>query len=273
LQMAVCPSLHLFGQRLSPFTYFDAIALSDYHNSLVFRSAVESIRGTFIASSTVGREDLVGEVLNKLEQRNQIAGYEQNKGARRFDFTVAIERNPDYFAALEVKGGEGNSINISDRPLWAREFAVWSHLDGAIVNQPAHGAHAIINRLTNDMVRRDKHVDTLFIKDALCGSPARPCPKYPISRPQHEVAPDVFLFPQRTPSLEDPDPPLHTLQTLKLPNLVLSSFNLSAEEFAQHIWQVRVLLIQLDNGKLVREIQVVHQTEVVDQSRSRPWNP
>jgi hypothetical protein len=25
--MAVRPSLHLFGQRLSPFTYFDAIAL------------------------------------------------------------------------------------------------------------------------------------------------------------------------------------------------------------------------------------------------------
>jgi hypothetical protein len=43
-----------------------AIQPADYKDSLVFRSAVESIRGTFIASSTMGREGLVKDVLENL---------------------------------------------------------------------------------------------------------------------------------------------------------------------------------------------------------------
>ncbi|VVB69079.1 Uncharacterised protein [uncultured archaeon] len=135
---------------------------NDYKNGLVFRSAIESIRGTFIASPTMGREGLIGDVLENMLKKGQIADYEKAGSSRRYDFIIAIQRDPDYIAALEVKGGEGNSVNISERPLWAKEFCVWCHLDGAIVNQPAHGAHSILNRLTNEMVRRHKSVDALF---------------------------------------------------------------------------------------------------------------
>jgi hypothetical protein len=151
---------------------------ADYKDSLVFRSAIESIRGTFIASSTASREGLVSGILDSLLQQHWISDYSQSSNIGRYDFTVAIERDPDYFAAIEVKGGEGNSINISERPLWAREFGIWCHLDGAIVNQPANGSHSIINRVTNELVRRQKLVDVVFFKDILCGTPTRPCPKY-----------------------------------------------------------------------------------------------
>ena len=196
-----------------------AIQPADYKGGLVFRSAVESIRGKFIASSTTGREGLVRDVLENLLQRGRISDYAQNSGRARYDFTVILRREPDYFAGLEVKGGEGNSINISQRPLWAREFGVWCHLDGAIVNAPAHGAHSIINRLTNELVRRHKLVHVLFFKDMLCGTRLRPCPKYPgcEDRIGLEAAPDVFLFPRRVPSLDDPEPPPNTLEDLKLP--------------------------------------------------------
>jgi hypothetical protein len=120
----------------------------DYKSGLVSRSAIESIRGSFIVSSTTGREGLVNDVLENLRQRSRIADYKHNRSSKRFDFEVVVE--PDYFAALEVKGGEGNSINISDRPVWAKEFGIWNHLDGAIVNQPASGAHSINNRLTTN---------------------------------------------------------------------------------------------------------------------------
>lgn len=46
-----------------------AIQPDDYKKGLVFRSAIESIRGVFIASSTVGRESLVNDVLENLRQR------------------------------------------------------------------------------------------------------------------------------------------------------------------------------------------------------------
>jgi len=190
-----------------------SIQPTDYKGGLVFRSAVESIRGQFIASSTSGREGLIGDALEKLKQRSDIRDYERIKSRNRHDFTVMLSRDPDYFAAIEVKGGEGNSVNISERPLWAREFGVWCHLDGAIVNQPAHGAHAIINRLTNEMVVRGKQVDVLFFKDLLCGTSARPCPKYPGSEGSIglRTAPDIFLFPQRIPTLDETTPQMKLL--------------------------------------------------------------
>jgi len=248
---------------------------TDYKGGLVFRSAIESIRGTFIASSTTGREGLVGDVLENLQQRNRIADYARSGSRARHDFTVSIARDPDFFAALEVKGGEGNSINISERPLWAREFGVWSHLDGAIVNQPAHGAHSIINRLTNELVRRRKQVDVLFFKDMLCGTRTRPCPKYPGREDTIglEAAPDVFLFPQRIPSLDDPEPPVHTLDGLRLPRLILELFGVKPTEHGSHVWEVHVKIVERPNGMLRRLVQVWHQGEVVDESVSRSWRP
>jgi hypothetical protein len=248
---------------------------ADYKSGLVFRSAIESIRGTFIASSKPGREGLVKDVLENLLQRNRIDDYEQTGSRRRHDFTIVLKRSPDYFAALEVKGGEGNSINISERPLWAREFGVWCHLDGAIVNQPAHGVHSIINRLTNELVRRHKLVDVLFIKDLLCGTRTRPCPKYPEQKDKIglRAAPDVFLFPQRIPSLDDPEPPVHTLHTLRLPELTLELFGVDATAQDKHIWEVHVKVVDLPDGRLRREVKVWHQRKVVGESRSRPWRP
>lgn len=250
-----------------------SIQPEDYKKGLVFRSAIESIRGAYIASSTTGREGLVKDVLENFLQRGRISGYSQGRSRERYDFTVVLERNPDYFAAIEVKGGEGNSINISERPLWAKEFGVWCHLDGAIVNQPAHGAHSIVNRLTNELVRRHKLVDVLFFKDLLCGTHTRPCPKYP----GHEddiglrTAPDIFLFPQRIPSLDDPEPPIHTLHSLRLPGLILELFDVAPAEQGKHIWEVYVKVIRLPNNDLQRVVQVKYQGEVVDESTSRPW--
>jgi len=247
---------------------------ADYHKGLVFRSAIESIRGTYSASSAAGREGLVGDVLENLRQRNRIVTYQHIKSRRRHDFTVVIERDPDYNVAVEVKGGEGNSINISERPVWAREFGVWCHLDGAIVNQPAHGAHSIINRLTNELVRREKLVDVLFFKDTLCGTRRRPCPKYPGHEDEIglEAAPDVFLFPRRIPSLDEPEPPVHTLDTLKLPKMILNLFDVKANARGQHIWEVHVSVIRLDDGRLRRLVKVLHQGKVVDESKGRPWS-
>ena len=243
----------------------------DYKGGLVFRSAIESIRGSCIASARTGREGMVADVLENLKQRGRIVEYRQEGGRRRYDFGVILQRTPDRFSIIEVKGGEGNSINISERPLWAHEFAVWSHLDGAVVNQPAHGAHAVINRLSNFMVNHGKHVDVLFFKDLLCGTPLRPCPKY--SDKQETIglraAPDVFLFPQRIPTRDDPAPPVHDATTLVLPFLILDLFDVPPEKYADHLWEVHISLIERKAGQWIRETRAVHKDRVVDHSVGR----
>ncbi|MBM3324228.1 MAG: hypothetical protein FJY66_01020 [Calditrichaeota bacterium] len=254
-----------------------SIEPADYKSGLVFRSAVESIRGQFIASSMTGREALVGDILENLKQRDWIKDYERVSSRSRHDFNVELCRNEntEHFAAIEVKGGEGNSINISERPLWAKEFAVWCHLDGAIVNQPAHGAHSIINRIGNELTRRQKLVDVLFFKDLICGTKLRPCPKYPgrEDRIGMRAAPDIFLFPQSIPNLANPSPPVHTLETVRLPRLALDLFAVEQAEWTNHVWEVHVTVIKSREDRLARTIEIVHQGKTIDRSTSRAWRP
>ncbi|HEY9285189.1 MAG TPA: hypothetical protein VIP46_17175 [Pyrinomonadaceae bacterium] len=274
----VRPAIHLLSNldELHPEVLRQhSIEPADYKSGLVFRSAIESIRGTFIASSTAGRQGMVKTVFEGMLERSYIADYEQTSSRYRHDFAVGIERNPDYFAALEVKGGEGNSINISERPVWAREFAVWCHLDGAVVNQPANGVHAIINRINNELLKRRKLVDVLLIKDLLCGTRARPCPKYPGHETETglNTAPDVFLFPQRAPTLDDPEPPVHTLQSLRLPERILRFFGVSEPEQNRHIWEVRMKFVEIRPGHFRSVFEVLHKGAVVDSGASKIWEP
>ena len=252
-----------------------SIQPEDYKAGLVFRSAVESIRGTFIASSKVGRERLVGLVLEGLKQKGNIADYQYSGGSGRHDFTIVLDRDPERYAALEVKGGEGNSINISIRPRWASEFAIWCHLDGAIVNQPSHGAKAIVGRIVGEMVKRQKHVDMLFFKDVLCGTRARPCPKYPGFESQMglQTAPDMFLFPQRIPLLDDPEPPVHNLETLSLPKHLLDLFGIMGEEVDRHVWYVNIGLVRLTDHMVRSETRIIYMgQEITPPMRSKPWS-
>ncbi|MDQ3705523.1 MAG: hypothetical protein M3437_09940 [Chloroflexota bacterium] len=213
-------------------------------------------------------------MLEELKQKGNIADYQYSGGSGRHDFTIVLDHNPDRFAAVEVKGGEGNSINISVRPRWASEFAIWCHLDGAIVNQPSHGAKAIVGRIVGEMVKRHKHVDMLFFKDVLCGTRARPCPKYPGFEDQMglQTAPDMFLFPQRIPLLDDPEPPVHSLETLSLPNGILDVFGIKPPEVDRHIWQVIIKLVRLSDQMVRSETNIVYRGQVIDTLRSKPWS-
>lgn len=245
----------------------------DYNGNLVFRSAVESIRGTYISSSTTSRQGLIQRVLARMKIGGLIADFQETSNKSRYDFQVTVAQNPDYFASIEVKGGEGNSINISKRPLWAKEFAVWCHLDGAIVNQPAHGAGAIVNRLMRELVIEAKQVDALFIRDVICGTDLRPCPKYPEREDVvgDDTAPDVFLLPQRRPTLNDPEPPAHTLDTLRLPGLILKQFGIEGDKLPRHVWQVGVRVEEVSAGTFRRMTSVHHMGQVVMQRTSRSW--
>ncbi len=243
---------------------------ADYHTKLVFRSAVESIRGTYIASSLNQRQGLVADVLEAMKANGLISAYQIQGPRRRFDFAVMVRSRPRETAAVEVKGGEGNSIGISDRPIWASEFIVWCHLDGAIVNPPSHGAAAIIfTRVTGDMVKRGKHVDAVIFKDARCNTPLRPCPKYRGKPPPTElgVAPDIFLMPQAIPSLENPKPPSHDLNTTELPRKILIAHGVAPNDFEEHIWQVTIEITKDRRGNILRQPKVFHKGKLVE---SRP---
>jgi len=245
------------------------ITPGDYHGKKVFRSAVESIRGTFIASTQTQRHGLVEEVLRRLQAQGRIADYESRAAQRRFDFTVIFSQDPRIAGALEVKGGEGNSIDISERPLWAQEFYLWCHLDGAIRNEPSHAVQSIIaTRLAGALVRDPrKVVDAVFVRDALCGTPLRPCPKYPPGVEANSIAPDIFLFPRHAPTEDNPQPAAHTLQSLRLPIMILDAYEVAPADYLRHVWEVCIAteVCQVKRGapRRIRRTTILHQGLVV----------
>jgi hypothetical protein len=138
----------------------------------------------------------------------------------------------------------------------------------------------VVNRITNELVRRGKLVDVAFFKDILCGTRARPCPKYPGREDKTglNTAPDVFLFPQRRPVFSankpdnhDPNPPVHTMETLELPLLILDLFGVKKSDRKKHVWQVQVEIENLENNRQRRVTKIIHQGKIVEQFRSRAW--
>ena len=80
--------------------------------------------------------------------------------------------------------------------------------------------------------------------------------------------PDVFLFPQRIPQESDPEPPVHTLDTLKLPRLVLELFGVPREQEEAHLWQVHVSFRRASEERVTREVRIFHRGESVGSGRS-----
>ena len=243
----------------------------DYHPKWVFRSAIETIRGSFIASFTQ-RHQMVANVLAGLVRDGKVNGFEGTKRGTRHDFTVVLSDRPRVAAALDVKGGEGNSVNITERPPWAQEFLLWSHLDGSISNQPSQGVHSIIvNRLANELVRRGKVVDAILFKDQLCGSPLRRCPKYQGIPENGQIAPDVFLMPRERPTIQNPTPQTHSIESLYLPAMILDFFGVPVENRGEHIWSVEIDLVTVTRkGKEIhqRRTRIRHKGTVVEETSS-----
>ncbi|MBI4460601.1 MAG: hypothetical protein HY648_11155 [Acidobacteria bacterium] len=215
---------------------------------------------------------MVADVLEGLVNQGKIAEFQGTKRGTRHDFTVILSDAPRVAAALDVKGGEGNSITITERPPWAQEFLLWCHLDGSISNQPSQGVHSIIvNRVANDLVKRGKVVDAILFKDQLCGSPLRRCPKYRGNPGNEKIAPDVFLMPSERPTIQNPTPRTHSLQSLYLPRMVLDLFEVGRQNREKHIWAVEIHLLTITrHGRQVyqRRTRILHKGSVVEESTS-----
>lgn len=244
----------------------------DYRNSEVFRTAVESIRGHYAASMTSPRQEFVRNVLDRLVGKRLIGGWQPAHQIERWDFEVMIGKSPKRTGTIEVKGGEGNSLNISERSPYTQEFIVWCHLDGAIKNEPSRSVHSIISRLVADTLKRKKHIDALIIRDRLCGSRLRACPKYHSSAdyPVEGPAPDVFLFPAQVPDvLKNPRPSIHNEASCTRPFRILDAFGVRKGDRAKHVWEVHISY-ETETGRgeqrVRRRVTILHRGTVLHDS-------
>jgi len=189
---------------------------SEFYRSGLLRGAVEYMRGQY--SATMGDKRAFAKlVLNSLEDRKFIRGWEPAGGQNRYDYEV--ELSSGRLAAIELKGClDGNNTNIFERPAQANEFVIWSVCTNPGADPEKNAWSGIHTRLSAEIIHRRVCVDGLVVWDMLCGTEARPCPKMlDASRKEFDIGqysvppPCIYLFPSTVPTVRNNPAPHPTL--------------------------------------------------------------
>ena len=211
----------------------------EFYDSGLYRGAIESIRGTFVASMR-DKRDFVSRVLNWMQDQGAIKDWFSAGESNRHDYTV--EMHSGTTTVIELKGClDGNNTTIYERPPHANEFLLWSvcHNAGA---DPRHNVWSGIHtRLSADIISRNQQVDGLIVWDMACGTAGRPCPKLIESPgrttevgPYSLPPPCIYLFPATVPSpRNNPSPVPQTIEQVEFLHALHTAFRGSDDEINQ----------------------------------------
>ena len=239
----------------------------EFYDSGLFRGAIERIRGQFSATMREKR-DFVSRVLNWLQDRGDINGWESAGEANRHDYTVELPSGRT--CAIELKGClDGNNTNIFERPPHCHEFVMWSVCTNPGAN-PRHNAWSGIHtRLSAEIISKEQRVDGLIIWDMVCGTIGRPCPKieadptrFTVVGPFQLPPPCIYLFPATIPSpRNNPKPAPQQLDQVEFLKILHEAFGGHDDE----VNQVR-MGVKYEGVDTVRKTRVKRDDEVVAKS-------
>ena len=203
---------------------------AEFYESRLLRGAVEYMRGQYAA--TMGpKRDFVSRILNELEDRKFIGGWEPAGGQNRYDYEVHLKSGR--IAAIELKGClDGNNTTIFERPARANEFIIWSVCDNPDSDPEKSVWSGIHTRLSAEIVHRKVCVDGLVVWDMLCDSKARQCPKVLMSNATKNIIgqyslppPCLYLFPGTIPTPRNNPAPLpHELRDVEILSVLREAF-------------------------------------------------
>ncbi len=207
------------------------LSKTEFHDSGLFRSAIESIRGT-LAATTREKRSFTEAILEELRQRGEIAEWEFTGAGERHDYSVRTKNGR--IVIIETKGClDGNNTNIFERPPQADEFIIWSLCQNPGADPRKNAWSGIHTRLSAEIIHRQQRVDGLVIWDMLCGTVGRPCPKTDketkrLTRNSNEKRlppPCLYLFPRSLPDARNnPAPEVHKLRDVAFLNALSRVF-------------------------------------------------
>jgi hypothetical protein len=213
---------------------------NEFWNSGLFQGAVERLRGTQAASTSVKRRFL-DEILNHMKSAGVITDFFFSGGGDRHDYQIEMPTGKR--AVFEAKGClDGNNTNIFQRPPNADEFFIWSLCQNAGAD-PRHNAWSGIHtRLGPAILAENGRVDALVIWDMLCGGLARPCPKLLLNPERVTVLasgrkvppPCIYVFPRSKPDARNnPNPEVWKLKELPFIQALAKTFGCLKNEVVE----------------------------------------
>lgn len=230
----------------------------EFYESGLFRGAIERLRGQFSATMREKRE-FVQHILNHMEDRKFIAGWESAGEANRHDYSVAL--NSGRIGIIELKGClDGNNTNIFERPPQANEFIIWSVCSNPAADPQHNIWSGIHTRLSAEIVSRSQVVDGLIFWDFVCGTIGRPCPKLIADSSRvtklgsYSLPPPcIYLFPGTVPSpRNNPEPPVQKLRNVEL----LEAFHKCFAGYNEEVYEVTFEVAHHGN-ETVRKTKII----------------
>lgn len=195
----------------------------EFYASPIFRGAIQQVRGEFSATMREKRE-FVQHVLNHLEDRGFITGWDRAKRGVLHDYIVNLKSGRT--AIIDLKGClDGDNTKLFERPSGADEFVIWSLCTNVGADPRRNAWSGVHTRISAEIIARSQIVDGLLVWDMMCGTIGRACPKLVSARktdrrtvigPFGAPPPCIYVFPSSIPSAEMPKVAAQSLTNVEL---------------------------------------------------------
>ncbi|EMA47240.1 hypothetical protein [Halococcus saccharolyticus] len=205
----------------------EAITPQDYSREL--RDAVFSLGGMYRQGHGADNEDVVRDVFLESAEEQGLLTYVDQRGSERIDFKGRLDDTGESFA-MDVKGGEGQSIGHLLVPSNTDVLMLWSERNARNTKSPSSRLNEVINRAVRWGFNQSQDPSYMVIRDPPAGAVTN----------EGSVIPDVVVFPKHFPTPGNPDPQLPVLDDIHFVEIlfdVLTGINdIEDDRILKHIW-------------------------------------
>ncbi|ELY95714.1 hypothetical protein C482_16388 [Natrialba chahannaoensis JCM 10990] len=240
------------------------IDAGDYQREL--KDAIFSLGGTFRQTHGADNEDIVREVFLEPAEEQGHLSFTDQRGSERIDFKGRLKGTEDIFA-MDVKGGEGQSIGHLLVPTNTNTLMLWSERNARNTKSPSSRLNEVINRAVRWGLNQDEDPRYMIIRDPPAGARTE----------NGRVIPDVIVFPNEYPSPNNPDPKMPALDDLHFAEVLFKVTtgigDLNDEQCLKHVWWHEMRYDSRDGGKIDKNIYNAYdngielRTQAIDYSR------
>jgi len=234
---------------------FDELSIDagDYQREL--RDAIFSLGGSFRQSHGADNEDIVRNTFLKPAEEQGYLTFEDQRGSERIDFKGRLTATDEVFA-LDVKGGEGQSIGHLLVPDNTDILMLWSERNARNTKSPASRLNEVINRAVRWGLNQSEDPQYMIIRDPPAGARTE----------TGRIIPDVIVFPTEYPSPENPKPDTPSLEDMDfveaLFDVTTGVGDLENEQCLKHIWWHGMYYSDQDGGKIHKDIYNAFDTNI-----------
>lgn len=230
----------------------------DYQREWV--DAVHSLGGVTRQLHGSDSEDIVKDILLEPAEENGYLTYEDQSGDERIDFKGRLTKTNNAFA-LDVKGGEGQSIGHLLVPGNTDILTFWMERHSTNTKPPGSRLNEVINRVVRWGINHNENPSYIVNHDEPAGA----------RTDDGDVIPDVIVFPEQYPSPDVPNPSMPSLDELHFAEVVFDTLigtsDLEESVVKKHIWWHELEYIP-DGRKVGKNIYNAYDNDISLRTRA-----